>query len=326
MKKLISLIMIFQIFTLFQYSVPVSAENLAEGAFNSRVSWCISGDGTTLTVSGTGEMGDAIPSFAANDELKSKIDTLIIEEGVTSVGKSSFSSIRTLKHVKLPSTLEYIDMNAFAYCYNIYDINIPDSVYYIGNNAFLGAYFLSKINDEFIILGNGNFYLYKGTSTDIIIPDNVKSISDRIFAAKKTIKSVYIPEGVNRIGENAFLDCTNLQYAVVPASLNVIENMAFGYKLTPKPVIDTNFTLYCYPSTTASLYAYSTGVNSAFIFDVDGDEIITANDALMILQNVTGSCKFSSQQIIQADKDRDGQITSYDSLFALNYIVGNNGE
>lgn len=320
--KLTSLILIFQIFIMSAYGITAFADNTAEGTFSSGISWKISGD--TMTISGAGEMGDVkIQPYVS---YKDTITTVIIEEGVLSVGNSAFSGFSKLKYVTLPESLEYIDINAFSYCYNLFKINIPDSVYYIGNKAFFGAYFLANVKDEFIILGNGNLYEYSGKNSSVSIPAGVKSITDRIFVANKTVKSVFIPTGVKFIGDNTFLDCTNLEYAVLPYDLNTIGSMAFGYILSPAPAQKSNFKLYCYPDTAGEIYALDNGINYTYMADVDSDSSVTSYDALNILQNIIGSVSFDSIQTIQADTDGDGSITSYDALITLNYIVNGTGE
>lgn len=321
--KITFLIMTLSIFILSSYRITAFAADTAEGAFNSSVSWKISGE--TLTVSGSGEMGD-VKNQMPYMEYKDTITTIIIEEGVLSVGNSAFSGFSKLKYVTLPESLEYIDINAFAYCYNLFKINIPDNVHYIGNNAFFGAYFLAGLKDEFLILGNGNLYSYSGKNTAVSIPSGVKSITDRTFVTNKTIKSVFIPTGVKFIGDNAFLDCPNLQYAVLPYDLNTIGNIAFGYILNPAPVLKSDFRLYGYPQTAAETYAASNEISFTYMSDIDADNSITSYDALMILQKTTDTISFTAEQTIQADTDGDGSITSYDALITLNYIVNGTGE
>lgn len=59
------------------------------------------------------------------------------------------------------------------------------------------------------------------------------------------------------------------------------------------------------------------------IGDVDLDGEITSNDALSVLQMVTGLSEITDEKKAIADVDDDGEITSADALLLLQYIVGN---
>ena len=56
--------------------------------------------------------------------------------------------------------------------------------------------------------------------------------------------------------------------------------------------------------------------------DIDGDGEITSNDALNILQSVTGISDLNDEQKKIADIDSDGEITSADALYILQAVVG----
>ena len=47
----------------------------------------------------------------------------------------------------------------------------------------------------------------------VVLPANLKTISDGAFRECKALKRVIIPSGVTEIGENAFRDCTSLNFA-----------------------------------------------------------------------------------------------------------------
>lgn len=272
-----------------------------------------------MTVSGSGEMGNLkFPPYSSHS---SSVTSIVIEEGITSVGSGAFSNFSKLKSVKLPETLEHIDADAFSYCYNLYSINIPDSVQYIGNAAFYGTYFISKITDDYIVLGDGVLYDYQGKNADIIIPDGVKSITDKIFTSDSSITSVYIPGSVKRIGENAFLDCANLKYAVIPYGTSHIGNYAFGYTLSPAPQVNPDFTLYALPDSYGSYYAIDNGINYGITGDLNNNNQLDSYDALLILQNIVGTNIFNAQQKAVADVNSDNMITSYDALEVLNYVI-----
>ena len=107
-----------------------------------------------LTISGTGDMvkpqnNGTYPWLT----YKSYIETITIEEGVTSVADEAFSTTWNDYHyavseVNLPSSLTSIGANAFAYCTGA-TITIPTGVTSIGNGAFLEvSKVIGSLNDN----------------------------------------------------------------------------------------------------------------------------------------------------------------------------------
>ena len=52
-------------------------------------------------------------------------------------------------------------------------------------------------------------------TTEVVIPEGVKSIGDSAFQYCERLKSIVIPEGVKRIGRHAFSYCTSLASIVI---------------------------------------------------------------------------------------------------------------
>lgn len=68
---------------------------------------------------------------------------------------------------------------------------------------------------------------YSGESTDVVIPDNVIKIADRVFE-RMGIRSVVIPDSVTHIGDHAFVS-TQLKELVIPDSVVEIGYGAFDH-------------------------------------------------------------------------------------------------
>lgn len=76
-------------------------------------------------------------------------------------------------------------------------------------NSFNGA------SSEFVIR-NGILRSYRGSSTEVVIPDAVTAIGDHAFENHSEITYVFMPESVNAIGNYAFLGCTGLTRIYIP--------------------------------------------------------------------------------------------------------------
>ena len=105
-----------------------------KGSLGNNCFWNFNVETGTLTISGTG----AMPNYSArssqwysNDEVRS----IVIEEGITSIGTYTFAYESNLTTVTLPSTLTSIGSNAFASSNSISTI-YANSTPTFGSNAF----------------------------------------------------------------------------------------------------------------------------------------------------------------------------------------------
>ena len=66
---------------------------------------------------------------------ESRINDLVIEEGVKSIGNRAFYACRELTRVSLPGTIRFIGNEAFCACDKVFSYSLADSVS-IGRGAF----------------------------------------------------------------------------------------------------------------------------------------------------------------------------------------------
>jgi hypothetical protein len=100
----------------------------------------------TLAFSGEGEMDvyttDIFGDTYINPEwssLKDEVEKVVINEGVTNVGKHAFLLFSKLKEVKIASTVEIIDVAAFEECTALTEITLPEGLKEFGEEAFTDA-------------------------------------------------------------------------------------------------------------------------------------------------------------------------------------------
>lgn len=64
------------------------------------------------------------------------IKSIVIQEGVLTIGAFAFSNCDNLTDIAIPDSVISIEKGAFYKCRKLTDINIPDSVEYVGDFAF----------------------------------------------------------------------------------------------------------------------------------------------------------------------------------------------
>ncbi len=180
-----------------------------------------------LTISGTGAMpnyGDGNAPWYSN---YADITTVVIEEGLTSIGSSAFYGCFNMTSVTIPNTVTTIGESAFCSCDKLASVTIPDSVTTIGTYAFFGCYSLTEV-----VIPASVTTIEEGTFrecvdlTSVTISGNVTTIGSWAFCSTN-LTSVTIPNTVTTIGDYAFFSCYSLAEVVIPASVTTIGTKAF---------------------------------------------------------------------------------------------------
>jgi hypothetical protein len=224
---------------------------LVEGE-QGQLHWSLDRRTGVLTVSGQGAMADyETPWWRYSDAITS----LVVEEGVTYIGASTFESCWNLKSVTIANTVTAIGEYAFAWCNRLTDVTMPENVT-LGTQVFYSTPWLARLeaDDNGFVVYHGILLAYRGSAEDVVIPDGVTSIVGGVFSDSEDlrIRTVTIPgsvktigdyafdwctsltrvemgEGVESIGSNAFYGCCSLETVVLPTTITYIGTDAFRY-------------------------------------------------------------------------------------------------
>ena len=110
------------------------------------LTWTLTEDGV-LTISGTGAMFDFSYKVDAQPWFNNRVSitSVVIGEGVTTIGPSAFQQCYNLKSVTLPDSLKSIMNRAFAECSGLSEITIPAGVTSMRGSVFSGCSSLESI-------------------------------------------------------------------------------------------------------------------------------------------------------------------------------------
>jgi len=206
-----------------------------------------------LTISGNGKMQDYSEQsygkpyshyYSTAPWVEKSITSVIIEEGVTYVGKLSFyggyqsspsgneypySQIgKTLQTVTIPNSVTSIGEGAFAGCTSLMSITIGDNLTSIGINAFYKCFGLPSVTIPNSVTSIGE-YAFSGCTglTSVTISNSVSRIEYGTFYNCSGLMTITIPNSVTSIGEFAFYGCSGLTSVEIPNSVTSMGNYVF---------------------------------------------------------------------------------------------------
>lgn len=271
MKKTNKILSVFLALLMIVSIIPMSSITASavtySGNCGSNLTWTYDSDTYTLTISGTGAMYDYyssldIPWYNYSHSIK----TIVINEGVTTIGAMAFCMCKNVTNVTLPNTITTIRSAAFFECSSLSNITFPDSITSIGIHAFtdctsLTSVFIpgsvSLIGDrafagctnitEFAVDSNNKHYsvdeygvLFNKDKTTLVqypigntrtsykIPDTVTTICEYTFSWCDSLANITIPDSVTTIGAGAFGACTSLTSIAIPDGVTTIETETFA--------------------------------------------------------------------------------------------------
>ena len=112
---------------------------IASGTCGDNLTWELTAD-SVLTISGTGTMNNSSSSSRAQwYDYRSSIKSVVIEEGITSIGNYAFNACSGLASVTIPNSVTSIGNYAFNDCSGLTSVTIPNTVTSIGRSAFYGC-------------------------------------------------------------------------------------------------------------------------------------------------------------------------------------------
>ena len=171
------------------------------GANGSYLTWELDCDGL-LTISGTGDMSDYTGStYAPWFTLSGSVKSIVIEEGVASLGSLAFANCYLVTSIEIPNSVTIIDASAFLGCSGLTSITVKNgNTYYSSENGVL----FNKNQTLLVTCPGGKQGVYS-------IPTSVIGIGTAAFNGCSGLTSVTIPDGVTSIGNYAFAGCTGLK-------------------------------------------------------------------------------------------------------------------
>lgn len=208
--------------------VVLPAVQSGGGKCGTGLNWTMDAGSGVLTISGSGTMRN-YDSESPWDRNRNNIKSVVVGDGVQSIGRGAFSGCGKLSSVSLPDGLQSIGEAAFSGCSSLTSISVPDSVKSIGDSAFYNCSSLSDIS-----LGRGvtdiGIWAFGGCGSlkTLTLPDSLQYIGDFSFDGCASLNGISLGSGLTDIGDYAFRGCSRLESVRFPDGVRSIGSSAFS--------------------------------------------------------------------------------------------------
>lgn len=209
--------------------IPYGEEEIvAKGNCGEKLEWKLDSKGV-LHISGSGTMKNytyksEMPWFKYIDQ----INSVKVEEGVTSIGDYAFYGMPNMTEIQLPKGLKTIGGYAFKNSTKLNKVELPDTITKLGESAFYGCTGLTKIN-----IPEGIYtvwaYTFKNCTNlaEVTLPSTLIKLDEAAFYGCSSLKEINIPKKVSIIGIYCFKNCNNLSSLTLPEALTSVREAAF---------------------------------------------------------------------------------------------------
>lgn len=178
----------------------------------------------TITISGTGKMGEYNAVNQPWSSYCGSITTAVVNSGVQDVGWGAFKNHTALTSVSIPDSITKIGSMAFYGTTNLRSVTLPSALTSLGSNAFYN----SGIRSITIPAGvtQIQYNTFQNSKLSSINLGNVTTIGTNAFRDCKQLTSITLPNTLTTIGTDAF-NGSNLTSVTIPPSVTEIGASAF---------------------------------------------------------------------------------------------------
>ena len=207
------------------------------GYCGDNVIWAIDRD-RQLTLAGEGATADlkeanSVEKFWPWQYWLDGIDTVVVEEGITTIGTALFYEMNDITTVFLPDSVTVIKPSAMGNCRSLTEVYLGEGLKRIEEYAFQSSA-LESINLPEGLEYIGDSAFSRCNPETLVIPDSVTEIGWSAFASVYTLKEVTLGTGLEKMEDAVFQHCSQLRKVTLPEGMTYLPKSTFAYcsKLT----------------------------------------------------------------------------------------------
>lgn len=234
---------------------------------------------------------------------------VILNDKITEIADEAFEDCEYLTDINIPNSLKRIGLKAFNDCTSLAKVSVPDTIEWIEPYAFTNTAFINDYPDDFVTFGN-LLYLYKGSDSEVTIPENIEKILPTAFSYNLNITTVIFNSNLKTIEDEAFSDCPYLEQAYIPESVQKIGRYALGYHLEDDYIPNSSFEIYGKAGSEAERYAKDNNFTFYSSTTISGN---CGNNAGWTLDILSGELRISGSGKIYDYDTSESEYKQYSS-------------
>lgn len=230
---------------MYKYGIIETENRTGKAGKDNVLTWLFEENGT-LSIFGAGMLPDYKEEQERPwQEYADQVTSVVIDDGITSIGARTFSGYEKLESVKLPQSMNRIGFRAFADCprltkvitdkpvAHVYSTNVASAsrgmlksdTIYIGMKSFDKTPWITETFGAWYI-HRDVLVEYYGQESVVEIPRGIREIGVSAFE-QTPVTQVKFPDTLRVIGSFAF-NQTGLRAVELPASLRKVDRYAFA--------------------------------------------------------------------------------------------------
>ncbi len=227
-------------------SIPCNAvAKKASGTDGNGNTWEYDVKTKTLTFSGNKGIEDYIFDGHSPEPdwyvWNTKAEHIIINDGITGIGKWAFYAFVRLKTVEIADSVTFIKNEAFASCRNLTSVKLSVNVRNIEGEAFYACERLEHLTLPDTLKTLGTFGSCSKLK-EVIIPDSVTKTYKALFVGCSSLSKIKLPKGMKEIKQYDFANCKNLRTLEIPEAVTIVSMSAFSGTKLKKITLPKNVT------------------------------------------------------------------------------------
>ncbi len=147
------------------------------------------------------------------------IESVVIPEGVKTIGPYAFANLTALRRVVLPSTIESIDYGAFAGCTSLTAIEGLENVKFINQGAFQNCALSGNLTFEKTVAVADYAFQNNKALKSVSFSSEIQSIGMFAFSGCSKMETLEVASPRVKLGQYAFSGCSSLKEAAINSAV-----------------------------------------------------------------------------------------------------------
>lgn len=180
--------------------------------------------------------GKTLVAYFENLRKESPKETYVVPNDVERICGGAFAECKALKDVAFPVGIQTVGLDAFSKCDALQSVTLPDSASQDVWKAARGFSIrltptpvprLRAVDGVLFTVDGKTLLSCPRAKTELVVPDGVENIADRVFFALPSLRSLTFPNGLKKMEQSSCAHCEALETVAFGDGLPRVEPYTF---------------------------------------------------------------------------------------------------